>query len=694
VTVSGGVPTKAAEARAEMSDGAVRSISVLDPGAGYASQPEVLLTGGFHGNASFAAKVSGGVANVRVLSGGTQYTITTSSPLGVTFSTAQGLTNAYAVPEIDEIGRVSGIQLLAAGTGATTTGVTATVFGGGGKNAVLSVDMRYSVTSVTVVNGGTGHVIPPVLTFRPAVADSDGDGAQAEATVTNGVVTAVTVTAGGSYALPPSVLITDTTAEAVAVLAPSIQGDYLCGVRFLDKDGIPSSISHLTEVSVPNGTNTLLWTLSFTNMDARVDKVELWRTSADQKVVLYRVATISKATATYSDTLSEPSLLDPERSGYGLMPITLPSGQLNARRFGVPPGNYAYAAMFQDRLWMAGDTTTQRPNSLMFSEVDEPESVPPENEIVLQENVGEHDTIVGLVPLGSELLIIQTGHLYSLRYVAQPILDASLTLVAYRGALNNACAAVMGGVAFLVDSYGMYAFDGRQEKALSAAVDNYWRDGLIDFSKSALFHVSQDFDSRTLRFHYCGPTDAAPTRALCFCLATEAWWEETYPVPITASVPALIGSKRTDLFGTNGSFRAFRSGPDTEGSVPWAYRSGNLTLDNSPNRSVGVVYRPTATTCPLSLSLHYNGSTAARSFPVATDRGTGFTNTAGATVMALDMASARSPLGPATGYAEAMFAGRLDPRSAGADRHVAIAFAGTRSADPVTLYGVTVEGAK
>jgi hypothetical protein len=108
---------------------------------------------------------------------------------------------------------------------------------------------------------------------------------------------------------------------------------------------------------------------------------------------------------------------------------------------------------------------------------------------------------------------------------------------------------------------------------------------------------------------------------------------------------------------------------------------------------VGVLYQPTATTCPLSLSLHLNGSTAARSFPVATDRGTGFTNTAAATEMVLDMAASRSPLGPATGYAEAMFAGRLDPRSAGADRHVAVAFAGTRGPDAVVIHGVTVEGA-
>jgi hypothetical protein len=118
-----------------------------------------------------------------------------------------------------------------------------------------------------------------------------------------------------------------------------------------------------------------------------------------------------------------------------------------------------------------------------------------------------------------------------------------------------------------------------------------------------------------------------------------------------------------------------------------------MRLNNDPSRSIGIVYEPTTNTTPLNLSLHYNGSTAARTNAVASDRGTGFASTAGQTNAVLDMASTRSALGPATGYAQAMFAGRLDPRSAGADRHVAIGLAGTQSSSPVKIYSVTVEGA-
>jgi hypothetical protein len=147
------------------------------------------------------------------------------------------------------------------------------------------------------------------------------------------------------------------------------------------------------------------------------------------------------------------------------------------------------------------------------------------------------------------------------------------------------------------------------------------------------------------------------------------------------------------VFGTGGGgfFKATGTS-DSAGSIYWLYRSGNLRLNNDPSRSIGVVYEPTTNSTPLRLSLHYNGSTSARTNAVASDRGTGFASTAGQTQAVLDMASTRSSLGPATGYAQALFSGRLDPRSSGTDRHVAVGFAGTQSADQVKLHGVTVEG--
>lgn len=698
ITISGGTPSSPASARAVMVDGRLNAILIDKPGAGYASIPAVSIDGGFAADATFGVQVSGRADAVRILAGGTGYVSNATTTPSIVFGNTQGLTLAHAVPLIDELGRISTVQVLYSGFGATATGVTAKITGGSGSLAALAVDMRYIVTGATVITGGSSHSVPPILTFRPAASDPSGAGAEAIATVSGGVVTGVTVTAGGDYAQPPTLAIEDTRAEALAVLAPTLRGKYFCAVRYVDESrGAVSSISDLTEVQTPDGSDSLAWSFSHANVDARVTAMELWRSSADQAVLLYRVATIKKTdpewSGGYTDAMPDHSLLDAERPGYAMLPITLPNGALNARRFGVLPGNYAVGVMFQDRAWFAVDTTGAAPNSLMFSEVDEPESVPFENELVLQENAGERDSIVTLIPLGGEMLIAQTGHLYSLRYVAQPVIDASFTLVAYRGALNSRCAAVMGGVAFFADSYGVYAFDGSQEKPLSAAVDNYWRDGIIDFSKSHLFHISTDYDTKVIRFHYCTASDTEPVRALCHCLATEAWWEEEYPAAVTASAPAVVAGRRTKVFGNaSGGFFKASGTSDSAGSIAWHYRSGNMRLNNDPSRSVGVVYDPTATSSPLSLSLHYNGSTAARTNAVASDRGTGFISSAGQTQAVLDMGSTRSSLGPATGYAQALFAGRLDPRSSGTDRHVAIGLSGTQSASPVKLHGVTIEG--
>ncbi|NCA17455.1 MAG: hypothetical protein EBS90_10495, partial [Betaproteobacteria bacterium] len=171
--------------------------------------------------------------------------------------------------------------------------------------------------------------------------------------------------------------------------------------------------------------------------------------------------------------------------------------------------------------------------------------------LVLQENTAQPDRIVALIPLSTTLVVAQQNHIYKLSYVAQPVIDASVLLGAYRGILNSRCFSTLNGVAFIADSVGMYAYDGSKEEPISVPVDNYWRDGIIDFTKSSKFHVSSDHARKIVRFHYCKSGDTEPVRALCFCVATQAWWEETYPVAVTASVPVAIDSRRVDLFGTS-----------------------------------------------------------------------------------------------------------------------------------------------
>jgi hypothetical protein len=705
----GGTPTKVATAQAIVANGRVAQVIVTDPGAGYQSPPQPTFTGGLGTGGAFTVGVAGKVIGFDVLSRGQDYVWEDEDQPEVVAITANGLTDFTARVVVDTARRVAGVDVTAAGTGATTT-PTFEIKATSGTGATVVPRMLYAVDALTIANSGSGYVSPPIITFQAASNDPLAGGGglvanRAAATCvinTTGQISAATVLSAGAYGLPPTAIIVDSTARAQVTLNTPLAGKYYCAIRYIDATGravggpLPSSISALAEVSLGGTGNSITWSFSHPYLDDRVTAMELWRTSADQAVLLFRVATIQRNaaefTTTYADSLPDTRLVDPARRGYGLMPITLPSGQINARRFEVPPGEFAVGVMFQDRAWYAVDTSGKAPNSLFYSEIDEPESVPLANELVVQENTGTPDAIVALVPLGPALLVAQSSHIYRLMYVAQPVIDASIMLSAYRGVLNNRCWAVMAGVAFLADSVGLYAFDGNQEQSISTPVDNYWREGIIDFSKADKFHVAADFLTKTVRFYYCRSTDSEPARALCYSVATQAWWEETYPQPVTAAAATPLASQlRTITAHADGVWRKDSGTKDGSDAVPYALRTGNFLFNEEPDRAIEIIYRPTDADSVLSVGLHYNNSATARPNAIAADRGSGFTVSA-AGPATLNMRKARSPLGDATGYANALFAGRRNDRSAGSDQHVAAHFAGSQTDDRVVIHAVRVQG--
>jgi hypothetical protein len=566
--------------------------------------------------------------------------------------------------------------------------------------------MQYGVSSVTVANGGSGFLTAPSIGFQADPTDTLSSAAAATATVSGGSITKITVSGGGSYSLPPTVVLGDYNATATATISNSMRGKYKCGIRYIDstpekfRGPVSSSISDLVEIDTTDGASSLTWTLAHAGLDDRVHAVELWRTTSDQSVILFRVAKILRSaanfTGTYTDTLTDDQLTDVERDGYGLLPVTLPSGQLNARRFGVPPANFSVACMFQDRCWLAVDTTGEKPNSLYFSEVDEPESIPLENELVVQESAGDSDAVVALIPLGSFLIAAQARHLYKLSYVAQPVLDASIMLAAHRGVLNSRCWDVLSGVAFIADSYGLYAFDGNQDQPISLAVDNYFRGGVIDFTKSSQFFVRADPATKVVRFFYCNSSDSSPVRALCYSATNKAWWDEVYAIPVTASAPYAASGKQGLAYASTGGFLRMDGYSDNGTAIPYSIRTGNMQLtDDKGKRGISVLYTPTEGDASLSLSRHFNGSATPRDNAVASDRGDGFVVSGPGAASVLNMKRTRSALGDASGVARAMFSGGVEERSGGMDRHVAIAMAGTQSSsgNAPAIHAVVVEGA-
>lgn len=791
VTFTGGGGTGAA-AKAEILNGRVNRIVMQDYGVGYTSAPTASV-GAPDGispagsGATFSVVVNGRLAGAQFTSFGTGYT---SAPT-VTVSGGGG-TGALVRAYINSAGQVQSLEIANPGSGYTSA-PTISFSGGGGSGGAAEAVMSYAVSSVSVTAGGSGYTGAPRLTFA---SSPGGAGAYAECVVGTGAsagqIVSVTVRQGGDYrtvptaTISPSVGILPRTAVLSVVAQPAITGKYWYALRYVDdtpedKNGpISSPISELGEIELPTANGSLQWSWSNAGAEDRASRIELWRTTADQALVLYRVTSLPRSggsfPTSYTDTLSDADLIDPDRpmdatgaaatytvtatghgmsdgdefrflsltggSGltagttyfarsttantfqvastkggnainfttdisaatitttrFGALPIVLPNGQPNARRFQPPPTDKAAMVMFQDRAWYGVDTSGLEPNSLYFSEVDEPESVPESNELVVQENVKGTDKISALMPFGAAMIVFQQRHAYRLSYAAQPVVDASVVLAAQRGCLNQRCWDTHDGVAYVADSIGIYAFDGNTAVPLSDAVDTLWTGGVIHFPSSRWFFVRVDPSTRIVRFFH-SVAAGMPDRALCYHPMTKAWWVEVYAQTFAASECVVSGNRQKIVVGgQTGSLYLFDSGSqDIDGagaaaSIACSLRTGNMPFaPKETDRSISVLYKPTAANCDLSLALHYNNSSVPRPAAVRADRGTGFVTDGGANAT-LNLKLARSALGDATGHATCFHSGRLDERSAGADRHLALGLAVTRpAAEGVVLHGVAISG--
>lgn len=529
---------------------------------------------------------------------------------------------------------------------------------------------RYPVRELRITNGGSGYLVAPQLKF----ISNSGFGAYGTCKVKNGVITEVTLeNSGGGYKTAPTVEIVSGGAEVFAVSRPHMRGTYQCYYRYVDdtpedKGGpLPSNLSPVAELDAGEGTASLAW--SFAAPSGRAKKAEVWRSTGDQATALYRVASV--AGGSFVDSLTDDELRDPDREGYAAMPIVLPNGAVNANRFGVPPSDKAVVVRFQDRHWYGVDTSGKQPNTLYYSEPDEPESVPDSNEIILQQNSRDADSLRALVPFGSALLLMQERHSFSLTFARAPLLDAQVTPLAYRGCLNQRCWDIYGGVCYVLDQYGVYAITPTgQLETLSDQIDNLFRTA-VDFSAAKWSFIVVDSTTKILRaflpFREDNPS-GYPTRVLCYSLDSKAWWYEKYPQRITGaspvrlsngdykcvyagqSGPLLLDEGATDLArgsvvsvtlldggagyrtpptvtATGGSGASFQASVNAEGAVTgiwinspgYGYAGGSLTISapNDPTasspRAATATYTATSLTAdtPLFTTYRFRGGSAA-----------------------------------------------------------------------------------
>lgn len=319
-------------------------------------------------------------------------------------------------------------------------------------------------------------------------------------------------------------------------------------VRDLKKPASYSDLSPIADIEAgPNDershSSQMDWTLEGVTPPQRADMVELWRTSADQSLVFYRVEAYGKPTPdgvviVGKDTLTDEDLFDNNRPNYAAMPVVLPNGGVNAYRFGKPRSDMAVGVAFQDRLFMAVSTSGEGVNTLYYSEFDEFESMPDINELPIQSNQKSSDVLVALVPFGSMLLAMQHTHTYSVTYNSDPGIDASIQMMSHRGTLHQRCWDLHENVLYAADESGIYSMSRNGEVTdISLPVRDYFVSELIDFSKRETFFLQADPKTHILRFFctlHTHLTDT-PSMALCYDIQARSWWTESYPNSITAS---------------------------------------------------------------------------------------------------------------------------------------------------------------
>lgn len=99
---------------------------------------------------------------------------------------------------------------------------------------------RKVVTGFKITSGGADYTAPTIT-----ITGGEGDGATAEATVTNGVITAITLTNKGyGFASPPTVTVTDDSGSGAIIEAYIGEPDYKNKLEFLIQEQLPEFIQN------------------------------------------------------------------------------------------------------------------------------------------------------------------------------------------------------------------------------------------------------------------------------------------------------------------------------------------------------------------------------------------------------------------------------------------------------------------
>ena len=213
-----GTPIRDAVLAANIADnGEILSVDVIDPGEGY--NPLRLIIESDEDNIVQAdaniilneQDIVDQQGNILAPAGSINYIQVTRPGDGYFSANARleggGGSGAELVPTV---GQVTGLSVENNGRSYTAEDITLVISGGGGQNAtgVCEVNQFGTVESITVSNPGEFFETPPLI----QLIGGGGSGAQAEAEINLGRITAINIlNPGGGYTSPPSVIFTRDT---------------------------------------------------------------------------------------------------------------------------------------------------------------------------------------------------------------------------------------------------------------------------------------------------------------------------------------------------------------------------------------------------------------------------------------------------------------------------------------------------
>ena len=213
-----GTPIRDAVLAANIADnGEILSVDVIDPGEGY--NPLRLIIESDESNIVQAdaniilneSDIIDQQGNIIAPAGSINYIQVTRPGDGYFSASARleggGGSGAELVPTV---GQVTGLSVENNGRSYTAEDITLVISGGGGQNAtgVCEVNQFGTVESITISNPGEFFETPPLI----QLIGGGGSGAQAEAEISLGKITAINIlNPGGGYTSSPSVIFTRDT---------------------------------------------------------------------------------------------------------------------------------------------------------------------------------------------------------------------------------------------------------------------------------------------------------------------------------------------------------------------------------------------------------------------------------------------------------------------------------------------------